>query len=360
MAHDPMMQDSFSSAKTGHSLRCLDDVPPLYMLPMDPLAEEVLIPGFVTARQVDCMVGFFSSEVLVSLAPGLASYISTAEDSFRLVVSPLLRAEDQAAIEEGLQTPDEVADKILGELTVTEDLLQRHTLKCLSWLLRCRCIEIKIALMKDALFHPKAWLFGNDDDIVAAHGSSNVTYAGIRKNIEQIAISRSWQDPNQRYITDRLRNEFDRLWDNNYDNCIVIPIPEAVQKQLLRDYCPDYPPSEDELRALYAKASGVSEHIETYGANQLPERPFSIPAWLRYEDGPFEHICSTARYVSQPPQVTVNASFFVTQPDIIFALQIAFSCSSRPTVAFHRGSSPASPGQVDFIASSLALRSISA
>ena len=76
---------------------------------------------------------------------------------------------------------------------------------------------------------------------------------------------------------------------------------------------------------------------------------------------PHKHaICSAARYVVQPAQVTVNASFFLTQPDIIFVLQIAFSCSSRPTVAFHRGSSLASPGQVDFIASSLALRSTSA
>ena len=62
--------------------------------------------------------------------------------------------------------------------------------------------------MKDALFHPKVWLFENGSDVVAAHGSSNVTYAGIRKNIEQIAISRSWQDANQRYITDKLGYEF--------------------------------------------------------------------------------------------------------------------------------------------------------
>ena len=48
------------------------------------------------------MVGFFSSEVLASLAPGLATYVAGSENSFRLVVSPLLRAEDQAAIEKGL------------------------------------------------------------------------------------------------------------------------------------------------------------------------------------------------------------------------------------------------------------------
>jgi len=275
----------------NRSLGNLDGVRPLYMLPADPLAEEVLIPGFQSAAKVDCMVGFFSSEVLVSLAPGLATYISASENSFRLIISPLLRSDDQAAIEDGLKSADEVADRILEELIVTEDVLQRHTLKCLSWLLRERRIEIQIALMKDALFHPKVWLFEEGNDVVAAHGSSNVTYAGIRKNIEQIAVSRSWQDPNQRYITDKLRYEFGRLWENKDENCIVIPLPEAVRQQLLRTYSSETPPSEDELRALYGRAAGLAEEPEPY----KPEPPtikstgFAIPEWLEYEDGPFEH-----------------------------------------------------------------------
>ena len=51
---------------------------------------------------------------------------------------------------------------------------------------------------------------------------------------------------------------------------------------------------------------------------------------------------------------------FPKLPNIIFVHHIAFSCSSRPPFVFHRGSSPASSGEVDFIASSFALRSISA
>ena len=235
------------------------------------------------------MVGFFSSEVLASLAPGLASYISGSGDSFQLIISPLLRAEDQAAIEDGLRSAEDVADRMLEDLTVTEDLLQQHTLKCLTWLLREGRIEIKIALMKDALFHPKVWLFANGGDVVAAHGSSNVTYAGIRKNIEQIAISRSWQDPNQRYITDKLGYEFDRLWENKDKNCIVITLPDALRQRLLRTYSLETPPTEDELRALYSRASGFAEEPKPYEPASVAEAGFVIPGWLRYEDGPFEH-----------------------------------------------------------------------
>lgn len=289
MTNEPAVQYALATAAEHQSLRVLGGVRPLYMLPVDPLAEEVLIPGFQGASKVDCMVGFFSSEVLASLAPGLATYISGSEHSFRLIISPLLRAEDQAAIEDGLRSAEQVADKILEELTVTEDLFQRHTLKCLTWLLREGRIEIKIALMKDALFHPKVWLFENGGDVVAAHGSSNVTYAGIRKNIEQIAISRSWQDPNQRYITDKLDYEFGRLWENKDDNCIVIAMPDAVRQRLLRTYSSEAPPTEDELRALYGRASGFAEEPEPYEPTSVAEAGFLIPGWLKYEDGPFEH-----------------------------------------------------------------------
>ena len=97
MVNEPAVHDDPVTVSAQRTLRSLDGVRPLYMLPADPLADEVLIPGFQAAGKVDCMVGFFSSEVLASLAPGLATYVTGSESTFRLVVSPLLRAEDQAA-----------------------------------------------------------------------------------------------------------------------------------------------------------------------------------------------------------------------------------------------------------------------
>ena len=271
------------------SLRTLNGVRPLYILPTDPIAQEVLIPGFQNADKVDCMVGFFTSDVLTSLAPGLATYINKTDNSFRLIVSPLLRSKDQAAIKDGLRSPEEVAGNIVKELIITEDLIQQHTLRCFSWLLREQRIEIRIALMKDALFHPKVWLFDDEDNTIAVHGSCNVTYSGIRKNIEQIAISRSWQDPNQRYITNKLRYQFDRLWKNRENICVVIRMPEAIRRRILHTYDSDSPPTEDDLRGLYERATTISEEPETYQVINIPDRKFKIPHYLRYEDGPFGH-----------------------------------------------------------------------
>lgn len=282
-------QNGPESTSNKRTLRSLDGVRPLYILPADPLAEEALIPGFKNSTKVDCMAGFFSSEVLASLAPGLATFVNESQDSFRLIVSPILRAEDQAAIEEGLKNSEDIVCEILDEIILTEDLLQQHTLRCLSWLLRYKRIEIKIALMKDALFHPKVWLFENSADVVAVHGSSNVTYAGIKKNIEQIAVSKSWDDPNQRYITEKLAFQFRQLWDDREENCLVISLPQAVRDKLLKKYHSDSPPTETELRALYARAENSAEGSKPVELSGLETPAFSIPEYLKYTEGPFEH-----------------------------------------------------------------------
>lgn len=90
----PCYESSGYASESPATLRSIMDIRPLYFLPRDPLIEEVLIPGFKTADKVDCMVGFFSSEVLGSIAPGLATYLSRTENSFRLIINPILRPED--------------------------------------------------------------------------------------------------------------------------------------------------------------------------------------------------------------------------------------------------------------------------
>ena len=289
MEYSQTLQHMTESKRSDRKIWILEDVHPLYMLPDDPFVEEILIPGFRVADKVDCMVGFFSSQVLASLAPGLATYIAGSKNSFRLIISPLLSAQDKAAIEEGISSVECVVERIVEELIITEDLLQNHTLKCLSWLLREHKIEIKVALMKDALFHPKVWLFKSDDHVVAAHGSSNVTHAGIRRNVEQIAISRSWQDSNQCYTTEKLRISFEDLWEDNQDNCIVIDIPDAIRQRLIHSYNSESPPTENELKRLYERAGDFSiESTSPYAQRDQPVQ-FSIPNWLEYKSGPFKH-----------------------------------------------------------------------
>ena len=271
-------------------LREIIDIRPLYILPKDPVTEEALIPCFQSATHVNCMMGFFSSEILVSLAPGLATFINCSDESLRLIISPTLRTEDKEAIEDGIVSTEDFITSALEDFVVTENTIAQHTLKCLSWLLRHGRVEIKIALMNDALFHPKVWLFREGDDVIAVHGSSNMTYAGIQKNIEQISISKSWEDSTQRYTTEKLSEQFRELWANRDESCTVVSMPQAIQNNLLKTYHSDTPPTEEDLKMLYKQAdSSIEESPATYDFDRLSRPSFAIPSYLRFEDGPFEH-----------------------------------------------------------------------
>ena len=272
------------------TLRTTPDIRPLYILPKDPLIDDVLIPCFQSATYVDCMMGFFSSEILVSIAPGLATFINCSDESLRLIISPLLRTEDKEAIEDSIVPSEDIAAAALKDFIVTENAIAQHTLKCLSWLLRHGRVEIKIALMNDALFHPKVWLFREDDDVIAAHGSSNMTYAGIQKNIEQISISKSWEEYTQHYTTEKLCEQFRELWTDENEACTIVSMPQAIKENLLKTYNSDTPPIEADFHTLYKQATGsIEESPATYDFDRSSRPSFAIPSELRFEDGPFEH-----------------------------------------------------------------------
>ena len=271
--------------------RSLKGIQPIYFLPNDPYSEQVLVPTFRISEKADCMMGFFSSEALSTIAPGLAAFINSSKFSFRLIISPFLRPDDREAIERGARTPEDVAKELIEPMLIADDDLQQHTLKCLSYLIRVKRIEIKIALMKRALFHPKVWIFENIGDVIAAHGSSNITLKGIKHNFEQITISKSWIDSTQGYIVEKFRNKFDHLWNNDEDGCYVVSIPQAVRDKILRSYPSELPPSEDEFESLYRKAIKSRDNNGLNGGSESVafDFRFEIPSWINYESGPFVH-----------------------------------------------------------------------
>lgn len=285
------MQETYNTSRSERSdvLIGLDHIRPIYWLPKDNLAAEALIPCFAAAEQVDSMMGFFSSESLTALAPGLATFIDNPTSPFRLIVCPLLKQEDQAALKEGVSQSDAaiIAANALRETLNTEDFIKRHTLKCLAWLLAAGRIEIKIALMREGLFHPKVWLFYHGQHALAAHGSNNATGAGLQKNIEQVAIARSWNGADENYTIQTLQNKFKDLWNDQEADCVVVNMPEAVRQDLLRDYKPATPPTEEDLNTLYHKAAGMRGIAETAADYASPE--FAIPASLEYRTGAFAH-----------------------------------------------------------------------
>ena len=119
-------------------LRAIEGMNPLYILPADSLVDDVLIPSFASCDRVDSMMGFFTSSALVDLAPGLATFINRSNGKLRLIISPVVREEDAVAIKHGVDetAATEIAERTMSNMVITPDAIERHTLKCLTWLIR--------------------------------------------------------------------------------------------------------------------------------------------------------------------------------------------------------------------------------
>ena len=271
----------------------LADADPLYVLPRDPLVPRVLVPAMRSSTDLDVMMGYFASSSFAEIAPGLATFLRNSHAPMRVVVSPFLAEHDFDALTSDEQHRADLARRLFVDHVPNEDALARHTLECLAWLITQGRLVLKIAVMRSALFHPKVWLFSDDANRAALHGSTNFTASGLARNREQLTLSRDWVGPESVYAIDRLAAEFDSLWSGGDADCTVLPLAEAVARQVVETYKTDRMPDEDDLDALWRKAHGLPP--------AMPEIPSSapaalaVPAHLQYDSGDFAHQGDAAR-----------------------------------------------------------------
>jgi HKD family nuclease len=264
-------------------LRAVPSVKPIYFVPREDLIGEVLIPSLSRAESVDCMVGFFSGQSLSVLAPGLASFIANSSEPMRLIICPVLGRADRDAIAQGYKSPESVVEQFISDGLLVPDALTKHTLRCLAYLISLRRVQMSVAIMKDALFHPKVWLIRCGSDVLAVHGSGNLTVSGLSKNYEQITVDNNWSDENGIFVVNRFRREFEEFWSRTSDVCQIYEFPDAIAKRLLREYSGRAAPTEAELLAL------IDDQQQIVKSVAREKKPFSIPAGLNYTSGDFEH-----------------------------------------------------------------------
>lgn len=262
---------------------------PIYILPKDDVATAVIVPGLSASASAEVMIGFFASQALAEIAPGLATYLRSTSAPLRLVVSPYLSAADQEALKQGID-PDALAAAKIGDALPDADALAEHALSCLAWLIAQGRLQMKIALMRDALFHPKVWLFHSGTEVAALHGSANMTGAGLGRNREQLSLARGWMSDDAARTCARLSSEFELLWSGGDNDCVVVDLPKALEERLLRDFKGERLPDEDDYHRLWRKAHGLPEiSVADLAAQRTGELTFAIPDWLDYRHGDYAH-----------------------------------------------------------------------
>lgn len=287
MAAKHAHQPSIATAQERSLKTALADAHPLYVLPKDPVTAQVLVPALKATHSLDVMMGYFASSSFVAIAPGLATFLRNAKAPLRMVVSPFLTAGDFDALTQDETQLARLAQRILIDDIPNEDALARHTLECLAWLITQQRLILKVAVMRDALFHPKVWLFEDGANRAALHGSTNFTKTGLSRNREQLTLSRDWKGEEAVFHIERFRREFDDLWSGGDEDCYVLPLPDAIARNVIERYKTEAMPDEEALGSIWQKAHGLEEPPSDGYVPRHAE--LQIPAQLVYESGDFAH-----------------------------------------------------------------------
>lgn len=193
----------------------------------DNILECVHIPILEHADRYDRAVGYFSSDVLVSVAQGLESFIK-AEGKVRLIIGDPLSDDEYEAVMAGLSNPCKARSFQLADLLLKA---KDSNLKLLTYLVAKGQLEIKFAFTHRGMFHKKIGIFYQEDETVVFSGSANETIAGLSKyNSEEVSLFFSWRESFVDYGQVEVDN-FNSLWDDTKKRARVLSIDsEAYEK----------------------------------------------------------------------------------------------------------------------------------
>ena len=229
-----------------------------YEVPRDDIATSLLIPAMSAAERVRIMAGFFSAHSFTQLAPGLAAFIDGDNEPMELLISPKISDQDQDAIRRAIADPVRVAEESMARLFegahASESAIARHVYDCLSYLVARERLLLKFVLMEQGMFHPKVWLFSVGQDLMAVHGSSNPTAAGLLYNGETVSVDRPWCDGESAIQRAQgLGEMFEAYWHNKRDKAITVDVPSGLQ--FAGNHPVDHVPTVDDFwRAWYEDA----------------------------------------------------------------------------------------------------------
>ena len=209
------------------------------------LVELFYVPVLEDAERYDRLTGYFNAGALALAARGIEGLVRNA-GRMRLVVGCTLEPSEIEAIERGEALRDLVEQHLASLPLAPPDPASSEALELLAWMIARGHLEVKVAvpcdldgrpIPSDGIFHEKAGIVADrSGDRLAWNGSLNETAAGWRRNWESINVYTSW-GPEPGRVDDEEAN-FARIWANRSKRVIVLDVPDAARRDLMR-FMPD-------------------------------------------------------------------------------------------------------------------------
>ena len=254
------------------------------------------VPALQDAVRYDRLTGYFSAGALALAARGIEGLVRV-DGHMRLVVGCTLDQPEIEAIEHGERLRDTVERRLSAAPLTPSDAVAAGALELLSWMIAQDFLSVKVAvpctadrrpIPSDGIFHEKAGIIQDSGGHrIAWNGSLNETPSGWRHNWESINVYTSWGTEPER--VDHEEENFARLWAGRSARVIVLDVPEAVRRDLMR-----FMPDDDLPARLKAQESEPRDHpIATRPGTPAPEPVAPLPAvdrrgqvWAFIRDAP--------------------------------------------------------------------------
>ena len=242
------------------------------------------VPVLEDAERYDRLTGYFNAGALALAARGIEGLVRNA-GRMRLVVGCTLEPSEIEAIERGEALRDLVEQRLASLPLAPPDPASSEALELLAWMIARGHLEVKVAvpcdpdgrpIPSDGIFHEKAGIVADrTGDRLAWNGSLNETVAGWRRNWESINVYTSW-GPEPGRVDDEEAG-FARIWANRARRVIVLDVPDAARRDLMR-----FMPESDTPARLKA-----SDPVPVKPVPPVPEdTPGAAPAKSVPEDTP--------------------------------------------------------------------------
>lgn len=209
---------------------------PVYTSEQDNIPRDFYCPVLKQAKTFDRTSAYFSAKALSMYSEGLEFFANKGQ-KYRLIISQDVSEEDFIQIKSGYALRREVLTSMVNSLRTEYSIHDEKNLSNLAYFIARGTVDIKIAFKEKGIFHDKCGILLDDNgDALCFRGSNNETEAAIQSNYESFQVTCSWLDSTGFYTRgiDISRVEFEKLWNNEKDDLVVLPADEVILKEIIR------------------------------------------------------------------------------------------------------------------------------
>lgn len=213
------------------------EISPIYSSYDNDLIEEFYNPVFKNAVKFDRISAYFSAKTLAFYARGIENFVRNGH-KYRLIISEDISEEDYILIKQGYKLKEDIKFNMLENLKQDLNLDEEKNISNLAYLISIGIVDIKIAFVKNGIFHDKCGMFyDKDNEVICFRGSNNETVAALNSNYEGFTVTCSWLLDSYGFyekIINRSISDFEKLWNNKYENIIVLEADDVIMSEILK------------------------------------------------------------------------------------------------------------------------------